>query len=83
MESENHKGRNGSPKTADLKSLAVSHGPEALLVLVRLMDSKDEKVALAAAREVLLRAAGKPEQGESDEGTGIVVIREKQPETDY
>ncbi len=65
-------------KSADLKDMAQSHGPEALLVLVRLMESKDEKVALAAAREVLLRAVGKPEQSlDGEEGAGIVVIREK------
>lgn len=73
-----HAAASGSnPKSADLKLLAQSHGPEALLVLVRLMESRDEKVALAAAREVLLRAAGKPEQGGDEEGDRVIVIREK------
>ncbi len=65
-----------TPKSADLKYMAQSHGPEALLVLVRLMESKDEKVALAAARELLSRACGRPEQVGDEEGAGIIVIRE-------
>ena len=63
-------------KSADLKCMAQSHGPEALLVLVRLMESKDEKVALAAARELLLRACGKPDQAAEEESADIIVIRE-------
>jgi hypothetical protein len=71
-----------STKSADIKVLAQSHGPEALLVMVRLMESKDEKIALAAAREVLLRAAGKVDQVIDEEGGGIIVIREKVSDDD-
>ncbi|UQZ89814.1 hypothetical protein C4J81_11575 [Deltaproteobacteria bacterium Smac51] len=69
-------------KSADIKKLAQSHAPEALLAMVRLMDSKDEKVVLAAAREVLLRACGKPDQAVDEEGAGIIVIRENLPDCD-
>lgn len=61
----------GRPKEAtEVKALARSHSKAAVKKLVALMDSDDEKTALAAANSVLDRGIGKPAQvliGDSDE----------------
>ena len=46
--------------TAAVKALAQKHGRAAMDKLVTLMDSADERVQLAAVREVLDRGYGRP-----------------------
>lgn len=48
--------------TVEIKKLASQYGPAALEKIVQLMDSEDEKVSLAAAKELLDRAYGRPKQ---------------------
>lgn len=59
----------GTPNilTASIKQLASSHGPAALTKVAELMNSPDERVALAASQEMMNRAYGKAPQ--SIEGT--------------
>lgn len=58
----------GRPKGAkdkniqELRLLALDHSPRAFARIVELVESDDERVALAAAQEVLNRAYGKPRQ---------------------
>ena len=61
------KGQSGNPggrpkADSELKRLALEKCPEAFTKIVELMGSSDEKIALAAAREVLDRGYGKPTQ---------------------
>lgn len=72
----------GRPKVVGLiRELAQSYGPEAFQRVIELMQSEDERVALAAAREILDRAYGKPEMSHKVEGDAfsrtVVVIRDK------
>jgi hypothetical protein len=46
----------------NIKTLARTNGEAAFRKVLALMDSKDERVVLAAAQEVLNRAYGKPTQ---------------------
>jgi hypothetical protein len=61
------KGQSGNPggrprKLRDVTELALEASPKAINRLIKLVDSKDERVALAAAQAVLDRAIGKPVQ---------------------
>lgn len=61
------KGQSGNPggrprKVGDVKEKALGNSTAAIMKLVELMDSKDPRVALAACREVLDRAVGRPAQ---------------------
>jgi hypothetical protein len=54
---------NGRPKVAaEIRGIAREHGPAAINRLVQLMNSKDEMVSLHAARVLLDRGYGRPEQ---------------------
>lgn len=54
---------NGRPKVVtEIRDLARSKGKEAFERIVVLMDDDDPKVSMAAAKEVLDRAYGKPAQ---------------------
>lgn len=63
--------------TAEIKSVAQKHGPEAVRVLVSIM--KNAKAAaparVAAAKELLDRAYGKPPQSHTGEGGGPIQHR--------
>lgn len=54
----------GTPNkaTADIKALAQVHGPEAIRTLVELMANGQDKVRVAAAKELLDRGYGRPTQ---------------------
>lgn len=53
----------GRPKVLEtVRDLARQHGPAAFERVVSLMASDDERVAFAAAQEILNRAYGKPTQ---------------------
>jgi hypothetical protein len=61
------KGISGNPggrpkKVQDVAALAKDNSVKAMERLVKLIDSGDDKVALAAANAVLDRAVGKPKQ---------------------
>lgn len=64
----------------EIRKLAQDHGPDAFKRLVDLLDSKDERLILAVAQEILNRAYGKPDTGREgrDDETGptVVVIRD-------
>ena len=71
----------GRPKVVtELRQLAREQAPEAFKKIAELMDSENERVALAACQEILNRAYGKPEQAHKLEGDGlkpvVVVVRE-------
>lgn len=62
------KGRSGNPGgrpklEGEIRELAQKHGRKALERLVKLMASKNERVAVVAAQAVLDRGYGKPPQG--------------------
>jgi hypothetical protein len=60
----------------ELDGLAAQHAQSALETVVLLLKtSSDEKVKLAAAREILDRAYGKPAQAVTADHTGILTIR--------
>lgn len=48
--------------TADVKAMAGKHTAKAIKRLAGLIDSDDEKVAVAASNAILDRAVGKPAQ---------------------
>ena len=59
------KGKSGNPggrpkKSKIAKSMAEQHLDKALRKIAKLIDSKDERVALAAANAILDRAIGRP-----------------------
>lgn len=61
------KGQSGNPsgrpkKDKDITVLARDESEKALKVLIKLMGSDDDRVALTAAQAVLDRAVGKPKQ---------------------
>ena len=61
------KGHSGNPGglptiVAECKSLALSHCPRAIERLSELIESSDERVAVAAATAILDRGIGKPAQ---------------------
>lgn len=68
----------GRPRIADnVKRLARKHSEKAVHMLVKLIDSEDERTALAASNALLDRAVGKPAQavtGEDGEGPAKLVI---------
>ncbi len=65
--------------SAPIRELAHRHGPAAFEKLVSLLESKDERLVLAVAQEILNRAYGKPDSGREvqDEGNirTVVVVR--------
>src|SRR5438876_7935982 len=53
----------GRPKIVDeIRQLARQHAPDAFKRVCELVDSEDERTALAAAQEILNRAYGRPMQ---------------------
>lgn len=48
--------------TKEVREMAGEYGPQALEKIVTLLDSEDDKTVLAAAKEVLDRAYGRPKQ---------------------
>jgi hypothetical protein len=72
-------GRSGNPggrprSEDDVRNLARQHSRRALERIIALIDSDDPRVALAAAREVLDRAYGKPRlQDGTDSGHELTV----------
>ncbi|MBX9659068.1 MAG: hypothetical protein K2X00_10910 [Nitrospiraceae bacterium] len=61
------KGVSGNPrgrpkKVRSIEDIAVENGEKAMRILAKLLDSDDEKVALAAANALLDRGVGKPKQ---------------------
>lgn len=48
--------------TQEVREMAGEYGPQALEKIVTLLGSNDEKTVLAAAKEVLDRAYGRPKQ---------------------
>lgn len=54
--------KKGTPNkvTRTIREAAAKHGPKALRHLVELMDSPDLRIRLAASREILDRAYGRP-----------------------
>lgn len=76
-----------TPAKANLKNrpvhvreLALKHGPLAFDRLLELLESKDERLALAVAQEILNRAYGKADSGregrDEESGPTVIVIRE-------
>lgn len=61
--------------TRDIKALAQKHTPEALKTLVSIMKASDSDAArVAASKELLDRAYGKPAQAVTGEGGGPVAL---------
>lgn len=71
--------RSGSGDLAAIRELALPQGPKAFDRLVELLASKDERLVLAVAQEILNRAYGKADSGrenrEEENGPTVVVIR--------
>ena len=66
----------GRPKDEnEVRNLARRHSRRALERLIELIDSEDQRVALAAAKEVLDRAYGKPKQEDDRDHDGGLTIR--------
>jgi len=78
------KGKSGNPggipirsqaALKEVKSLAQQHGEEALQCIINIMrDSKDNRVQVAAAREILDRGYGKSVQPLVGEGGGPIGV---------
>lgn len=71
----------GRPKSQDhVRNLARQHSTRALLKLIELTASSDERVALAASKEILDRAFGrpKPEPDASEGPLQINIVRYSQ-----
>lgn len=67
----------GTPNkaTRDIKALAQRHTPEALKTLVNIMKrSESDPARVAAAKELLDRAHGKPAQAVTGEGGGPIAL---------
>lgn len=64
---------------ATVRELALAQGPKAFERLVELLSSKDERLVLSVAQEILNRAYGKADSGresrEEDNRPTVVVIR--------
>ena len=74
------KGQSGNPngrpkKVQTLATVAEDNGERALKKIVKLIDSADDRVALAAAQHILDRALGKPKQA--------VDVSQKKEAADY
>jgi hypothetical protein len=66
----------GRPKAADdVQAIAREHTPEAIRTLVRVLSSKNERAAVAAATALLDRAWGKPLQPLRDESGNTPVVQ--------
>lgn len=73
------KGKSGNPSgrpkvVAEVRQLARKHGPDALKRIVKLMNSPDERVGLAACQEIMNRAYGKPRQELTGEDGGPIPL---------
>ena len=65
----------GRPKGAsEVRELARSHAPAAIARLRQLIDCKDPSVAVSAAKAMLDRGYGKPEQSITTDGSPLVSI---------
>lgn len=64
----------GSRSLAEVRSLARDYGREALEKLVTLMRGRSPKIALAAAREILDRAYGRPQLEIAGPGGGPIPL---------
>lgn len=65
------KGKSGNPggrskRLEEIRSLAKQHSRRAFNRILELIESDDERVAMAAAKEVLDRAYGKPTVDDTD-----------------
>ncbi len=77
------KGQSGNPggrpkEVAEVRALARKHGQAAIKKLAALLKSKDERVVLGAAKELLDRGYGKSAQtitGEGGQGPVAVTFR--------
>jgi hypothetical protein len=72
------KGQSGNPSgrpavDKEIKTLALQHGQDSFRRIVELTQDSDSRIALAACREVLDRAYGKPSQ-EVEHSGGISFI---------
>jgi hypothetical protein len=61
------KGKSGNPSgrpavAKEIKELALQHSEEAFRVIIAHMHNEDAKISMAAAKEILDRAYGKPAQ---------------------
>ena len=68
------KGKSGNPggrpkEVAEVRELAKKHGPAAIKRLVALMDSENERTAVAACQALLDRGYGKPPASIEHSGT--------------
>jgi hypothetical protein len=68
------RGQSGNPSgrpriVAAVQEMAREHGPRALARVVELIDSDDERIALAASQEILNRAYGRPLQSVETKST--------------
>ena len=77
--------RGGRPKgqpnkaTAEIKAIAQKHAPEAIRTLAHILKTSDnDQAKIAAARELLDRAYGKPAQAVTGEGGGPILVRWQQ-----
>ncbi|MEW5705127.1 MAG: hypothetical protein AB1781_11175 [Pseudomonadota bacterium] len=73
------KGVSGNPSgrkkiPTDVRDLAVKNTPRAFARIVELIESKDERVALMAAKEIIDRAYGKPAAADDDRKDASVTI---------
>lgn len=67
-----------TPEVLEAREIARQHGPAALERLVQLMHNTSGQVSVAACKEILDRAYGKPAQpqtGEGGEGPMEMVLR--------
>jgi Family of unknown function (DUF5681) len=89
------KGQSGNPngrpkKVVEVAKVAEENSLKAMKKLAKLVDSKDDKVALAAAQALLDRSMGKPKQSlevtkpkrSLDEFTTDELMNELQPDAD-
>ncbi len=77
--------KKGTPNktTAEIRSAAQAHGPAALKKLAALVESKDERVAVAACNAILDRAYGRPVQalsGPDGEKVAVSFVMNLAPE---
>ena len=74
----------GNKASPELREIARAHSPRAFERVLELVESRDERVALAAAKEVLDRAHGKSEaKGEVAVVRGFVEVPEVLSEEDW